>query len=208
MRGGAFVRRALSAAPLLAVLGCGRLLGPPPRPKTDGYQAVVTVTSGGKAETFSIAVRGEALRRSLGEGEKAPYLLRTSAAGPVLEVDPSARTAKPADGARLLAGLTEFPLAPGFSHVAEAARRGLTAYHRESDGIYLGMACQVWRFDDGPDDPASPSTSIWVATALDDLAVRYVREVSGPNGKAPETTVELTRIRAGADESLFVPPAR
>lgn len=203
-------RAALGAA-LLAILalpGCDRILGPPPRPKTDGYEAVVTVRNGARSDTFALAVRGDAIRRSLGLDEASPYLLRTSATGPVVEVDPGTKTTKPADAARLLAGLEEVPLAPGFTHYLEAGKRGLKSYHRESDGIFAGMACQVWRFDDRPDDPTSPSTTYWVASALDDLVVRWVRVAPGPPGTGQEISVELTRIRVGPSPSLFTAPTR
>jgi hypothetical protein len=99
------------------------------------------------------------------------------------------------------------PLAPGFNEKAEAARRGVTVYHRESDEVFAGHACAIWRFDDDPSALNSPTTTYWVAADLDGLVVRFEREVPSPGGKGTKTVINLTDVRVGAPPKLFVPPA-
>ena len=119
-----------------------------------------------------------------------------SASARLTRADSAGGTRRPAAPERLTAGLQGFPLAPGFNPAAEAAQRGLVEYHRESDGVFAGMACQVWRFDDRPDDPTSPSTVYWVATGLDNLVIRLQREVPLPDGSGmrEDSSAALTRI--------------
>ncbi len=71
----------LAAAPVL-MAACGKLMGPPPRPRTDGYAGIITVRGGGtELARFQLAVRGEAVRRSTSEAEDAPYFIRERAGG-------------------------------------------------------------------------------------------------------------------------------
>ncbi len=208
VRGASPLLAGLLVASGLAAPGCGKLMSPPPRPQVDGYQATVTLKAGSTVTArFEIAVRGEAVRRSLGEPDAGgPYLVRSSGKAPVLEVDPSARTVREVPAARLLAGLADVPLQPGFNHAAEAARRGVKEYHRESDGIFAGLACNVWRFEEMPGAINSPSTTYWVAPGLDNLVIRTERRLPRDDGSEERTFVELTSIRAGAPEELFRVP--
>lgn len=187
-------------------LGCKvDLFGPPPRPSTNGYRAVMTIRGPQGSQSFEIAVRGGDLRRALGSGETARYLVR-SGAGPVLEVDPVAKTFVEVGAERLLSGIGDYPLAPGFTDAAEAARRGVTDYHRESDTVFAGHACQLWRFDDVPGADLSPTTTYWIAPSLENLVVRRDKSSRGPDGTEVSSVMELTNVRTGADPELFVPP--
>ncbi len=112
----------VAAAVLTAA--CGKLLSPPPRPRTDGYEGIVTVRAGGtELARFSVAVRGEAVRRSTSEAEDAPYFIRETTGGEVLEVNPSTKSYRAGTPAALLAHLDAFPLGPDFNHAAGAALR-------------------------------------------------------------------------------------
>jgi len=196
----------VAAAPLLAA-GCGRLLGPPPRPTTDGYSGVVTVRAGEtELARFRLAVRGEAVRRSTADSDDAPYFVRESAAAPVLEVDPAKKSYRVGTAEALLAHLDDYPLGPGFNHAVEARRRGVTEYHRESDAVFAGNACAIWRFDDRPDDPLSPTTTYWSTQALEGIVVRKEREVRKADGSAEKTFLELTHVRVGVDPEHFRVP--
>jgi hypothetical protein len=196
----------LAGSPLL-VASCGKLLGPPPHPRTDGYSALVTVKGGGaELARFRLAVRGEALRRSASDAEGSPYFVRETAASPVFEVDPAAKSYRGATPEALLAHLDQFPLGPDFNHAAEAGRRGIKEYHRESDAVFAGNACAIWRFADQPGAFNSPWTTYWMAPALDGIVLRKERGVPKGDGSEERTSVELTHIRVGADPSLFRVP--
>jgi hypothetical protein len=202
--------RALAVLLAGAVLlpACGRLLQPPPRPRTDGYSALVTVRGGDtELSRFRLAVRGEAVRRSTTEAEGSAYFVRESASGPVFEVDPATRSYREGTPEALLAQLDDFPLGPDFNHAAEASRRGIREYHRESDAVFAGNACAIWRFPDRPDALNSPSTSYWMTQALDGIVVRKVRTVPREDGSSEKTYVELTHIRVGVDPEAFRLPA-
>ena len=56
-----------------------------------------------------------------------------------------------------------FPSRRASTRRTEAARRNLTVYHRESDEVFAGHACAIWRFDDDPSALNSPTTTYWVA---------------------------------------------
>lgn len=196
----------LVAAPLLSA-ACGKLLGPPPRPVTDGYSALVTVRGGGtELAKFHLAVRGEAIRRSTSDAENANYFIRETAGGEVLEVDPVAKTYRAGTPEALLAYLDDFPLGAGFNHAAEASRRGIKDYHRESDAVFAGNACNIWRFADRPDAFNSPTTTYWMTPALDGIVVRKVRAVPRVGAKDEKTFVELTHMRVGIDPEVFRAP--
>jgi hypothetical protein len=196
----------LAGAPLLAS-ACGKLMAPPPRPRTDGYSALVTVRGGDtELARFRLWVRGEAVRRSITDEEDAPYFVRETAAGPVFEVNPAAKSYRAGTADALLAHLDDFPLGPDFNHAAEANRRGIKEYHRESDAVFAGNACAIWRYADRPDAINSPSTTYWMTQALDGIVVRKVRGVPTGDGKEEKSFVELTHIRVGVDEELFRVP--
>ena len=196
----------LAAAPLLTS-ACGKLLSPPPRPRTDGYAAVVTVRAGAdELAKFRIAVRGEAVRRSVADAEDAPYFVRETAKGPVFEVDPATKSYRAGTPEALLAHLDRFPLGADFNHAAEANRRGIKEYNRESDSVFAGNACNIWRFADRPDAFNSQSTTYWMTPALDGIVVRKVRAVPKADGTESKTYVELTDIRTGIDPEYFRVP--
>lgn len=196
----------LAATPLLAP-GCGKLMGPPPRPRTDGYSALVTVrTADTELARFRVWVRGEAVRRSTSDRDDAPYFVREKAGGPVFEVNPAAKGYREGTTGALFAQLDDFPLGPDFNHAAEASRRGIRDYRRESDAVFAGNACAIWTFYDRPDALNSPSTSYWMAPALDGAVVRRVRAVPKADGTEERTYTELTHIRVGADPELFRVP--
>lgn len=196
----------LAAVPILST-ACGKLMGPPPRPRTDGYSAVVTVRSADtELASFRLWVRGEAVRRSTTAREDAPYFVREKAAGPVFEVNPAAKSFREGTAGALLAHLDDLPLGPDFNHAAEASRRGIRDYRRESDSVFAGNACAIWTFYDRPDALNSPSTSYWTAPALDGVVVRRVRSVPKADATEEKTYAELTHIRVGVDPELFRVP--
>jgi hypothetical protein len=123
------------------------------------------------------------------------------------ELDPAGRRFRDLDPATVPLVLGDFPLAPGFSEHREAGLRELTEYYRESDAVFAGNACQLWRFEDRPQDPASPSTTFWVSPALDNLVVRMERETLDAGGARRTRTVELRNVRPGAKRDLFEVPA-
>jgi hypothetical protein len=196
----------LACASLLPA-GCGKLITTPPRPRTDGYSGLVTVRGGDtELARFRVWVRGDAVRRSTSEAEDATWFAREKADGPVVEVNPATKTWREATRSALLAQLDDFPLGPDFNHAAEAHRRGIEEYHRESDAVFAGNACTIWRFEDRPDALNSPSTTYWMTPALDGIVVRKVRAVPKADGSEEKSFVELTLIRVGVDPSLFRVP--
>lgn len=206
MKSRALAALLLAGAPLLAA-SCGKLLAPPPRPSTHGYSALATVKGGGaELAKFRLAVRGEAIRRSATDAESSPFFVRSSAKGPVWEVNPAAKSYRESTSEALLAHLEEFPLGPGFNHAAEANRRGIREYHRESDAVFAGNACGIWRYADRPGEIGSPWTTYWMAPALEGIVIRKERGVPKGNGEEERTLVELTRIRVGADPEIFEVP--
>lgn len=211
LRPAASYRRLLAAA-LLAGAGlfaaaCGKLMSPPPRPRTDGYSGLVTIRAGEKVlAKFRIAVRGEAVRRSASDLEDAPYFVRETAKGPVFEVNPAAKSYREGTPDALLAQLDDWPLGPDFNHAVEANRRGIKTYHRESDAVFAGNACAIWRFEDVPGAIGSPTTTYWSTQALDGIVVRKVRRVPKPDGADEKTYVELTHVRVGVDPGEFRVP--
>jgi hypothetical protein len=207
VRPGALLAAALLAAAGLLAGACGKMMAPPPHPRTDGYSGLVTVRAGDKVlATFRIAVRGEAVRRSASDLENAPYFVRETEKGPVWEVNPATKSYREGTTGALLAQLDDWPLGPDFNHAAEANRRGVKAYHRESDAVFAGNACMVWRFEDVPGAIGSPSTTYWSTQALDGIVVRKIRRVPKPDGEAEKTYVELTHVRVGVDPEAFRVP--
>jgi hypothetical protein len=199
-------RERLFAAVLtfLAAASCA----PPPRPSVDGYAAKVTASEKGTVErTFRIAVRGARRRREEAAPEGTVLLLDESAQK-AWRLDPAAKTVSEVPYARATDEmLPGFPLTPGFNDREEAARRGITEYRRESDEIFAGMVCALWRFIDQPDAVVSPSTVYWVAASLENLTIRMDREIPMADGSRSRRKVELTEIRVGVPGSLFEIPA-
>jgi hypothetical protein len=198
------VRRLVPATFALLLLACS----PPPRPSVDGYSARVTIRAGGAVESaFRIAVRGASLRRDP-ETPGGPFLLLLPGTQKAYRVDPAARTFSQIPYAQATDEfLPGFPLSPGFNDRAEAERRGITEYQRESDEVFAGMVCALWRFVDQPDAVVSPSTVYWVAPSLENLTIRMDREIPKPDGTWSRRTVELTDIRVGVSPRLFELPA-
>lgn len=191
----------------LLLPACGKLFGPPPRPRTDGYSALVTVRADdAELARFRLWVRGEAVRRSTTDAEDAPCFVRETAQGPVFEVDPVAKTWREGNVEALLAHLHDFPLGADFNHAAEANRRGIKDYYRESDAVFAGNACAIWSYADVPGALNSPSTSYWTAPALDGIVVRKERRIPRADGPDEKRFVELTHVRFGADPALFRVP--
>ena len=179
-------------------------VGGPVRVATHGYRARVTFkTDGLETDSYEIGVRGPLRRKGLGDG---PALVVDTAARKAWRVTDGGRSATPVAYAgaekELPAGI---PLDPGFDEKKEAARRNLTVYHRESDEVFAGHACALWRFDDDPAALNSPMTTYWVATDLDRLVVRWEREIPSPGGKGSKTVINLTDVRVGAPPKLFAP---
>jgi hypothetical protein len=193
---GAFVALLTACDPLVA----------PARPKIDGYRARVALRSGGvEKASFEIAVRGD-LRRK-GPPDSTALVLDV-ASRLAFRLDPAAKTFHEVPFAEAVGELPAgIPLAPGFDEAAEAVRRGLKLYHREGDEVFAGHVCALWRFDDDPSVPGSPTTTYWVAVDLDNLVVRYDRETTDEKGKEEKSTVSLTNVRVGADPGLFSAPA-
>ena len=198
------------AAGLVAALfaaACGKMMAPPPHPRTDGYSGLITIRAGEQViAKFRIAVRGEAVRRSTADDESAPYFVRETAAGPVWEVNPAAKSYRPGTPEALFAQFDDWPLGPDFNHAVEANRRGVKAYHRESDAVFAGNACAIWRFEEVPDAIGTPTTTYWSTQALDGIVVRKVRRVPKPDGTDETTYVELTHVRVGVDPETFRVP--
>lgn len=194
-----------SAAITLTVLAVS--CSPPPRPSTDGYAARVTVLNDGVVEsTFRIAVRGGDRRRE----EEAPggtVLLLLGKEQKAFRLDPKEKTSLEVPYAQATDEmLPGFPLAPGFDDRAEAEKRGITEYRRESDEVFAGMVCSLWRFVDQPDAVVSPSTVYWVAPSLENLTLRMDREIPKPDGTRSRRKIELTGVQVGVSPDLFVVP--
>jgi hypothetical protein len=204
------VRRLFSClllGPLLALLqGCAAdPFGAPPRAKTNGYRARMTLKSDGiEKAAFDIAVHGSLRRKGPKDG---PALVLDVAARKAFRLDPATTTARDVEFSEVVGELPGgIPLAPGFDEKKEAARRNLSLYHNEGDEVFAGHACTLWRFDDDPAVTGSPTTTYWVAADLDGLVVRYDRETTDENGKMRKSSVSLTDVRVGADSRLFAVP--
>jgi hypothetical protein len=204
------VRRVLPSllfgALLPLVPGCtADPFGAPPRPKTHGYRAHVTLRSDGvERASFDLAVRGDLRRKEPKEGA---VLVLDVAGRRAFRLDAAARTARAVPFSEAVGELpVGIPLAPGFDEKAEAARRNLSVYHREGDEVFAGHVCALWRFDDDPAVPGSPTTTYWVTPDLDGLVVRYDREATDEKGRTQKSTVSLTNVRVGADPELFSVP--
>lgn len=199
-------RAALLSLFLAGLAGCsGDPVAGPVRASTHGYRARVTLkTDGLETDSYEIAVRGPLRRKGLGDG---PALVVDAGARKAWRLSEKGRSAAPVSFDEALKELPPgIPLAPGFDEKAEAARRGLTVYHRESDEVFAGHACAIWRFDDDPSALNSPTTTYWSAADLDGLVVRWEREIPSPGGKGTKSVVNLTDVRVGALPALFRVP--
>jgi hypothetical protein len=184
--------------------GCGAdLFGPPARVATHGYRALATIKEAGKAESFEVAVRGDDRRKDLPGGA---YLLLKGAEKKAYRVDPAAKTVTAQPFGSLDDLLPGHPLTPGFSEWAEASRRGVKEFSRESDSVFAGHVCWLWRFDDRPNEMPSPSTTYWYAPDLDKVLMRVDRETPNADGTRQLRTTELTNVRVGASPKLFQLP--
>lgn len=201
------VPRVLVGAFLALLAGCAAdPFGAPLRVKTNGYRARVTLKSGGvEKAAFELAVFRDLRRKGPADG---PALVLDLAARKAFQLDPVAKTARDIPFSEAVGELPGgIPLAPGFDEKAEAARRNVSIYHREGDEVFAGHACALWRFDDDPSEPGSPTTTYWVAADLDGLVTRYDRETTDADGRTRKSTVSLTNVRVGADPGLFSVPA-
>jgi len=180
-------------------------LGTPPRVKTQGYRARVTLRiDGAPKASFDIAVRGNLRRKGPKDG---PALVLDLAARRAFRLDPAAKTVQDVPFQEAVGELPGgIPLAAGFDEKAEAARRNVSVYHREGDEVFAGHVCALWRFDDDPAVPGSPTTTYWVAADLDGLVMRFDRETADAGGKERRSTVGLTSVQIGADPRLFAVP--
>lgn len=179
--------------------------GAPPRAKTHGYRARVTLRSDGvEKAAYDLAVRGDLRRKGPKDG---PALVLDLAARKAVRLDPALKTARNVPFSEAVGELPGgIPLLPGFDEKAEAARRTLSHYYREGDEVFAGHVCALWRFEDDSAVPGSPTTTYWAATDLDGLVVRYDRETTDEKGKTQKSTVSLTDVRVGADPELFSVP--
>jgi hypothetical protein len=194
----------VASAALLAGCSSDPASGPV-RAATHGYRARVTFkTDGLETASYEIAVRGALRRKGLGD---EPALVVDTAARKAWRLAAGGKAATPVEFSAAEKELPEgIPLAPGFDEKKEAARRGLTLYHREGDEVFAGHACAIWRFDDDPSALNSPTTTYWVASDLDGLVVRYERDVPSPGAKGTKFVINLTDVRVGAPPRLFAPP--
>jgi len=193
---------------LLSLLpGCAAdPFGAPPRVTTHGYRARVTLKSDGvEKAAFDVAVLRNLRRKGPVDG---PALVLDMTARVAFRLDPASKTARDVPFSEAVGELPGgIPLVPGFDEKAEAERRNLAIYHREGDEVFAGHVCALWRFDDDPAVPGSPTTTYWVARDLDRLVTRYDREATEPDGRTRKSTVTLTDVRVGADRTLFSVPS-
>ncbi len=174
----------------------------------DGYSARVAIRSDGKGEAkFRIAVRGTSYRRDP-EMAGGPFLILLTKEEKAYRLDPAAKVFSEVPYAQATDEfLPGFPLSPGFNDREEAEKRGITEYRRESDEVFAGMVCALWRFVDQPDAVVSPATVYWVAPSLENLTIRMDREIPKPDGTWSRRTVELTDIRVGVSPGFFEVPS-
>lgn len=201
--------RSVRALPLAALAGalasCTQdPFGSPVRPTTHGYRAHVAIRDARGAIEGELAARGEDLRFE--PAGPRPTLVLRPREKKLITIDPRTRTWSEGPLPEPWPILAGYPLKPGFDDHAESRRRDIESYHRESDAVFAGHVCWIWRFEDRPDDPASPSTTYWVAPDLDRLVVRVIREAPRPDGSFETLTTDLTNVRVGADADLFQPP--
>ena len=200
------MRRACFGAIVLLVTGCSAdPFGAPPRVKVQGYRARMTLRiDGAPKASFDVAVRGNLRRKGPEDG---PALVLDLAARRAFRLDPAAKTVRDVPFQEAVGELPGgIPLSAGFDEKAEAARRNVSVYHREGDEVFAGHVCALWRFDDDPAVPGSPTTTYWVAKDLDGLVVRFDRETVDADGKEWKSTIGLTNVRVGANPRLFTAP--
>lgn len=195
---------ALLALSLTAVSCGGGPSGPQPIAK-GGFRAMALVIEGKQEKKFELSVRGSQQRWEGLEGAY-PVLILDTQKKTAFALNPAKKTyfELPFDSIpKLFEG---HPLVPGFEPYIEAANRGLEKFARESDTVFAGNACNLWRYDDRFDDPASPSTTFWVAPSLDKLVVKVDRETPLPDGTKKRHSTELRNVRRGTDPDSFRVP--
>ena len=161
-------------------------------------------SDGVEKAAFDLAVLRDLRRKGPEDGAA---LVLDLAARTAFRLDPAAKTARDVPFSEAVGELPGgIPLVPGFDEKTEAERRNLGIYHREGDEVFAGHVCALWRFDDDPAVPGSPTTTYWVAKDLDGLVMRYDRESTDADGTTRKSTVTLTNVRVGADPGLFSVP--
>ena len=150
-------------------------------------------------------MRGALRRKGLGGG---PALILDTAAKKAWRVAAGREDGAPMEFSEAEKELPEgIPLAPGFDEKTEAARRGVTTYHRESDEVFAGHACAIWRFDDDPVRAELADDDVLGRPDLDGLVVRWEREIPSPGGQGHEVR-DQPHGRAGrGPPKLFSPPS-
>ena len=172
--------------------------------KTHGYRAHVTLRSDGVAKApFEIAVSRRPQAQGAGERPGAHPREGRQKGRPARSGREDAR-GRPVL-ARRPTSFPGFPLAPGFDDKAEAARREVSVYHRESDEVFAGVVCALWGFDDDPPCPV-PDDDL-----LGRLGPRGPRDPDGPrdadaDGRTRKSTVSLTRRAGRRRPGLFEVP--
>lgn len=199
--------RALLLASAATLCGCGAdFFGSPPRVATHGFRATASIVADGRTvSTFELAASGDDVRAEQ-PGGAFPVYVRKGKEGRAFEIDPATKRWRDADPSRGATLLTNHPLSPGFDAAVEAARRGLERYSRESDTVFAGNACEVWRFDDDPDADVSPAAWFWVSPSHDRLVLRRDREEVRRDGTREKVSTQLVNVRVGAAPSLFEVP--
>ena len=151
----------------------------------------MTIVNDGVTEaTFRIAVRGSDRRRE----EKSPAGGSScdEKAQKAFRLDPAAKTLPPRFRTR-----SDRRDPPGISprsgvrRPGEAEKRGDHEYRRESDEIFAGMVCSLWRFVDQPDAVVSPSTRL--------LGLAEPREPDDPDGPRDPEGGRVPLPRKGAE---------
>lgn len=197
--------RSFALFALASAISCGGgPSGPQPIAK-GGFRALALVIDGPSEKKFELAVNGPRQRWEGLEGE-FPVLILDNEGKKAFAVNPGKKVffEMPFESVpKLFEG---HPLAPGFDQYAEAAARGLDKFSRESDTVFAGNACNLWRYDDRPEDPLSPSTTFWVAPSLDKLVVKVDRETPQPDGTKKRHSTELRNVRRGTDPDSFRVP--
>jgi hypothetical protein len=195
---------AFCLASLLAVSCGGGPSGPLPIAK-GGFRATALVIEGQAETKFELSVNG-AKQRWEGLGGDFPVLILDTAEKKAFGVNDQKKVFRTVAFESVSMFFEGHPMTPAFDPYQEAQRRGVEKFSRESDTVFAANACNLWRFDDNPEDPASPSTTFWVAPSLDRLVMKVDRETPQPDGTRRRKSTELRNVRRGADPKVFVIP--